>query len=641
MTWAAVPYAAGTTSISMTAATASDTSGVEYYFACVAGGGHDSGWQESTSYSDTGLNPATQYTYQVKARDKSPNQNETAYSTAASAATNPLPPDTTPPTPDPMAWATAPYATGTDSISMTAATASDASGVEYYFACIAGGGHDSGWQDNTTYTDTGLSPDTQYTYQVKARDKSVNQNETAYSVSASAVTQPISSYCTASGNNASEEWIARVQLADIDNTSGSNSGYADFTNISTNLTKGAAYPVILTPAFSGSTYNEYWRVWIDLNKDGDFDDAGELVFDAGSLSKTIVTGSITVPSGASLGSTRMRVIMRYNAAPSPCGTFNYGEVEDYSVNIIDAAPDYTPPIPDPMTWAVAPHATGSASIAMTATNASDASGVEYYFECTAGAGHDSGWQDSPTYTDTGLQSETQYSYRVKARDKSANQNETAWSSVMSATTDVPSTNVEILGSWTSGTSHTAQAGSSRALIFVAHAEDDNADMDVTSVTYGGRPMTKVIEQNFGTSYRAYVVAYILDEAGINSASGSSFVVTWAQSPYRTPAYSSVFLENVNQTNLIGASASNGGSTATVSTATLATTNGDMVIVAGTNGNTGTYSVNNGFTEDIELSPSSADGVAGHKQATGVAETPSITHSSPNRQVAIGFVVQAQ
>ena len=72
---------------------------------------------------------------------------------------------------------------------------------------------------------------------------------------------------------------------------------------------------------------------------------------------------------------------------------------------------------------------------MTATIATDESGVEYYFECTAGGGHDSGWRDSPTFEDTGLQAETEYTYRVKARDKSPNQNETGWSNETSATTE--------------------------------------------------------------------------------------------------------------------------------------------------------------------------------------------------------------
>ncbi|MHC4483543.1 MAG: hypothetical protein ACYSW4_08350, partial [Planctomycetota bacterium] len=74
--------------------------------------------------------------------------------------------DTDPPTPDPMTWATPPYSTGTSSIAMVATTATDASGVEYYFQCTSGGGNDSGWQDSTSYEDTGLAPDTQYCYTV-------------------------------------------------------------------------------------------------------------------------------------------------------------------------------------------------------------------------------------------------------------------------------------------------------------------------------------------------------------------------------------------------------------------------------------------------------------------------------------------
>jgi len=166
-------------------------------------------------------------------------------------------------------------------------------------------------------------------------------------------------------------------------------------------------------------------------------------------------------------------------------------------------------------------------------------------------------------------------------------------------------------------------------------------MNITSVTYGGQTMTEVVEENEGTGYRAYAGLFILDEDGIDAASGSSFVVTWAETPNRTPAFSSVFLQNVDQTSAAGASASNGGTTATVSTSALSTSDGDMVVLAATCGNTGTYSVNNGFTEAIELSMTSADGVAGYKAATGANETPSITHSNVNRQVVIGFVVQAE
>jgi hypothetical protein len=237
-----------------------------------------------------------------------------------------------------------------------------------------------------------------------------------------------------------------------------------------------------------------------------------------------------------------------------------------------------------------------------------------------------------------MANDTTYYWRIDEINAAGTTTGNVWSFT---TVAAPPSDVEIIGSWLSGTSHTAEAGSNRSLIFTAHAEDNNADMNITSVTYGGQTMTKVVEDNEGTGYRAYTGLFILNEAGINAASGSSFVVTWAETPNRTPAFTSVFMQNVNQSSPVGASASNGGTTATISTSALSTNDGDMVVLAATCGNTGTYSVNNGFTETVELSMVSADGVAGYKAATGANETPSVTHSNINRQVIAGIVVQAQ
>ncbi|MCP5537401.1 MAG: endonuclease/exonuclease/phosphatase family protein [Akkermansiaceae bacterium] len=99
--------------------------------------------------------------------------------------------------------------------------------------------------------------------------------------------------------------------------------------------------------------------------------------------------------------------------------------------------DLRAPVPDAMTWASAPEEAGQTSITMTATTASDPNDVEYYFSNTtiAGTSHDSGWQSSPVFVDTGLSPATQYSYTVKARDKSANANETIVSATASTYTD--------------------------------------------------------------------------------------------------------------------------------------------------------------------------------------------------------------
>ena len=200
MTWAVAPNSIGPTSIYMAATTAYDNATgpyVEYYFECVSGGGHDSGWDPCSTYTDTGLVRGIEYGYRVKARDTSSNRNETEWSIIGYAVAGE---DVTRPVTDPNAsnpyqstWAMPPTPTSGRSMLMEATTATDESGVEYYFEFTTGDGndgHDSGWQDSPIYEDTGLDPNTTYTYRVIARDKwdPPNQNYGLWSVEASATT---------------------------------------------------------------------------------------------------------------------------------------------------------------------------------------------------------------------------------------------------------------------------------------------------------------------------------------------------------------------------------------------------------------------------------------------------------------------
>jgi hypothetical protein len=100
------------------------------------------------------------------------------------------PPDLTPPEPNPMTWASEPNAISDTEITMTATTATDAASppVQYYFTNVTDANHDSGWQSSATYQDTGLTPNTTYTYNVKARDNALVPNITAASADANATT---------------------------------------------------------------------------------------------------------------------------------------------------------------------------------------------------------------------------------------------------------------------------------------------------------------------------------------------------------------------------------------------------------------------------------------------------------------------
>lgn len=142
--------------------------------------------------------------------------------------------------------------------------------------------------------------------------------------------QPPTGYCSSNGNNTNDEYIQRVQLGSINNVTGASpGGYGDYTNLSTTLNNSNT--ITITPAWTGTVYAEGYAVWIDWNRDGDFNDSGELVYSRSATTASPVSGTFSIPSGASLGATVMRVSMKYNDIPDPCESFTYGEVEDYVV----------------------------------------------------------------------------------------------------------------------------------------------------------------------------------------------------------------------------------------------------------------------------------------------------------------------
>ena len=139
-----------------------------------------------------------------------------------------------------------------------------------------------------------------------------------------------SDYCTSSSTSNALDWIDGVNIGNINNNPSGPGTYSDFTNMTATLAAGSTNPVTLTPHFVSKAQREFWRVWIDFNGDGDFEDADETVLVANNK-KDVVTGTISIPSYAS-GQTRMRISMKNGSSPSSCETFTYGEVEDYTVD---------------------------------------------------------------------------------------------------------------------------------------------------------------------------------------------------------------------------------------------------------------------------------------------------------------------
>lgn len=190
---------------------------------------------------------------------------------------------------------------------------------------------------STTYTVTGLTPSTTYSFSVKAKDAAGNASVSSNTVSVTTLSGGTVTYCSSSASNTADERIGNVTFGSINNTSTGTAGYENFTSVSTNVTRGNAYTISITPVWTSTKYSEAYAVYIDYNGDGDFTDSGELAWTKAGSTTSPVTGSITIPSTATVGSTRMRVMMKYSSIPtSSCEAFTYGQVEDYTLNIVSS-----------------------------------------------------------------------------------------------------------------------------------------------------------------------------------------------------------------------------------------------------------------------------------------------------------------
>ncbi|MDT3738724.1 MAG: immunoglobulin domain-containing protein [Candidatus Kapabacteria bacterium] len=142
-------------------------------------------------------------------------------------------------------------------------------------------------------------------------------------------------YCDASTKYL-YEYICEFYINDLANTDCDwSSGVADYTSMSTTLIAGKKY---FAEVYNGDAwYNDRVSIWIDFNQDGVFDtstEGVELKCDEGD--GYYYRGDVSIPSNALEGSTRMRVRMTDTETPNPCGdaTVGYGEVEDYTVNLV-------------------------------------------------------------------------------------------------------------------------------------------------------------------------------------------------------------------------------------------------------------------------------------------------------------------
>lgn len=152
-------------------------------------------------------------------------------------------------------------------------------------------------------------------------------------------------YCEAYGDDAHQEWIDSLAFGAIRLRSGSNDGYLLTNTPLTGIERKRPYVFHVAPGTTIPGAEFYLRMWIDLNQDGVFTDSTELLVDPVSpISASGWTETIVIADSVPLGNTRVRIALKSvingdTLRPQACGTFLFGEVEDYCISIEDLCPE--------------------------------------------------------------------------------------------------------------------------------------------------------------------------------------------------------------------------------------------------------------------------------------------------------------
>lgn len=292
------------------------------------------------------------------------------YSAAAPAPVT-ISADSTAPTPNAATWLVTPRALSDNAVTMSATPGMDASGwVEYYFACTAGGGHDSGWVSFNKYNDVGVTPGAALTYTVRMRDRNGNTTTASAPASATCVTTPLPAAAFSYGPIG----IANGQI-----------------------TMTATKPTNLTSKL------EY-----------KFDQTSPTAVSSGWQSSPTWTHT-----GLTAGTTHSYTVTLRDG---------WGNVSATSAPASALARDDAPPrlaIPVAQ-WEMLPYATIDNKVSMTATAPTDATSIEYQFVCVSGGGPTSAWQSSRTFLTPVLPDGT-YVYQYHVRDTSTQKNTSGYS----------------------------------------------------------------------------------------------------------------------------------------------------------------------------------------------------------------------
>jgi hypothetical protein len=229
--------------------------------------------------------------------------------------------------------------------------------------------------------------------------------------------------------------------------------------------------------------------------------------------------------------------------------------------------DKTSPTPNPMTWGTVPHQAGTSSISMLATTADDPTPpISYYFDFvgspTGGlGGKDSEWQSGTSYTNSNLQANHKYGYRVKAKDGLNNQ--TAFSTTQYAYTAIQPPTGITFGTITptsiqarSTNTSTGLSWGSSGLLIENTTNGENSGWKRNNSPWTSKPLIPNtsytfqakarngdgVETDYGPSATKYTRANLPQKASFSDLTRTSIRANWSSNG--NPSGTQYFCENL-------------------------------------------------------------------------------------------------
>ena len=195
-------------------------------------------------------------------------------------------------------------------------------------------------------------------------------------------------YCPSNATSIADEEIVNVSLGTLNNSSTCTSTggpgsilnqYSDYTSNTTPpiLVASANYNLGIQIGTCGGNYGNMTKAFIDFNQNGQFTDPGEEIYvsPAAVTGPNTISASILIPANAVSGLTRMRIVnveTTVATGVTPCGTYTWGETEDYLVQIVPP-----PTCPQPTNLSLATSSLTSATIQWTAGGTETQWQIEY------------------------------------------------------------------------------------------------------------------------------------------------------------------------------------------------------------------------------------------------------------------------